>query len=248
MTDKDKREKPLILTVDDDPLMRMAIAKMVEDVADVMCATNTYDAEEQMRLHHPDLVLLDDIMPNCPTGLSFLETLKEDDELAHIPVVMVTASDKESEVERGMAAGAVAYITKPVDMALLKKTIVRTLSYKPKKIGICVLDEDKASALVESFLYLQCEVVIANTFSDAESWADVPDLVVLDDWGACCILCAREGWGCVSFVLLDAAPDDLDCLKGGAGKRISFISPPFVLHDIVREAGHLLREVRTGAS
>ncbi|PYE48688.1 response regulator [Deinococcus yavapaiensis] len=62
----------------------------------------------------PDVILLDINMPRM-SGLEFLATLKNDPQLRHIPVIMLTTSAAERDVERSYELHANAYITKPVD-------------------------------------------------------------------------------------------------------------------------------------
>ena len=63
----------------------------------------------------PDLILLDLNMPRM-NGREFLTALKEDPELNHIPVVILTTSDVERDVVATYQLGASGFITKPVDM------------------------------------------------------------------------------------------------------------------------------------
>jgi CheY-like chemotaxis protein len=72
--------------------------------------------------HHPDLILLDLHLPDM-TGHQVLERLKADAETADVPVVVVSADATLSQIERLKAAGAVAYLTKPFNIAALLQTI-----------------------------------------------------------------------------------------------------------------------------
>lgn len=59
-----------------------------------------------------DLILLDINMPEM-NGLEFLERVKSDPALSGIPVIIVSTEGKEEDTERGLAAGAAAYVKKP---------------------------------------------------------------------------------------------------------------------------------------
>lgn len=63
---------------------------------------------------HPRLVLLDLKMPKV-SGIEVLRTIKEDERLKSIPVVIMTSSDEESDVASTYALGVNSYIVKPVD-------------------------------------------------------------------------------------------------------------------------------------
>ena len=109
------KRRPLILVADDDEAVRNLFGSLFAEDARVVFATNSDEALVMMRRFPPDVVLLDDIMPGAITGLKLLENLKASRDLNHIPVVMITASDGEEHVERGLNAGAAGYITKPFD-------------------------------------------------------------------------------------------------------------------------------------
>jgi CheY-like chemotaxis protein len=117
------KRRPLILVADDDQAILDLFGSLFADEARMVFAANSDEALYIMRRTPPDLVLLDDIMPGGVTGLTFLENLKGMRDFAHIPVVMITASDGEAHIERGLNAGAVGYITKPFDAAVVAKWI-----------------------------------------------------------------------------------------------------------------------------
>ncbi|OYU27345.1 MAG: two-component system response regulator [Burkholderiales bacterium PBB2] len=65
-----------------------------------------------VRSHRPDLILLDVMMPGLD-GLTVSKTLAAEPELSHIPVVMLTALDRDHDIEAGLQTGARAYLIKP---------------------------------------------------------------------------------------------------------------------------------------
>lgn len=235
---KKKDDQPLVLVVDDDILMRLSNAKILEEIADVVMAKNTYEAEEIMRVKHPALVLLDDIMPNCPTGLSFLEKVKQDEDLADIPIIMVTASNKDKEIARGLSAGASAYITKPVDMIALKKAVIDVLHNRPKKVLMMIDQDDFADELEEIFLFLKCEVQFIDDMQGLSFVEEAPDLIVVDSGAPFLQLRNQDGWGGVPMVVLGMNREEGDLNTAGP---ISFLQGPFTSQDVAREAGLLLR-------
>ena len=84
-------------------------------------ANNGLEALEQVKLHKPDLILLDLMMPDMD-GIEVCERLQASSDTRSIPVIFVTArTTKESKLE-GLAVGAVDYITKPID---LDETVAR---------------------------------------------------------------------------------------------------------------------------
>ncbi|HEY5071394.1 MAG TPA: response regulator [Caulobacteraceae bacterium] len=78
------------------------------------------------REHRPDLILMDIQLPEI-SGLEVTKWLKEDDSLAHIPVVAVTAFAMKGDEERIREGGCEAYLAKPIAVAPFLETIRRLL-------------------------------------------------------------------------------------------------------------------------
>lgn len=70
----------------------------------------------------PGLILLDINMPK-KNGFEVLEELKADPALQHIPVVMLTVSDRDADVAKAYAKGACSYVMKPVDSNKLREVV-----------------------------------------------------------------------------------------------------------------------------
>ena len=80
----------------------------------VELATDGVEALAAIRADPPDLVITDAMMPNM-TGDELVETMKDDPELAHIPIVMATAAASPLRVRRMLDRGCVAVLSKPLD-------------------------------------------------------------------------------------------------------------------------------------
>jgi PAS domain S-box-containing protein len=85
------------------------------------------------RQHQPDLILLDLHLPDLQ-GRDVLQQLKDDPTTAAIPVVILSADATTAQVQRLKAAGAAEYMTKPIDIELLIKTLTGTLSAHATKL------------------------------------------------------------------------------------------------------------------
>jgi CheY-like chemotaxis protein len=105
-----------ILVVDDQPInVQMLKRKLERGGLEVTTASNGLEALEQVKLHKPDLILLDLMMPDMD-GIEVCERLQERSDTRSIPVIFVTArTSKESKLE-GLSVGAVDFITKPLDL------------------------------------------------------------------------------------------------------------------------------------
>jgi len=83
----------------------------------------------------PEAVILDLMMPDL-SGLEVLNYIKEKPDLSDLPVIIVSAKTMPEDVEKGLKAGAVAYLTKPVSFADLKVAIDDAVSNSSDKSGI----------------------------------------------------------------------------------------------------------------
>ena len=116
----------LVLVVDDVPAnVKLLEAKLTNEYYDVITAKDGYECLEQTKARKPDLILLDVMMPGID-GFEVCRQLKQDPDVSHIPVVMVTALSEPSDRVQGLEAGADDFITKPInDTALFAR--VRSL-------------------------------------------------------------------------------------------------------------------------
>lgn len=117
------------LIVDDSKVMVRIISNTVEMLGmDVEKVHNGQDAIDLLK-KHPDeftIVLMDWNMP-VMNGYETLVAIKEDPELKHIPVMMVTTEGEQGNVIKALKAGAEGYLTKPFNQQDLAVKIMETL-------------------------------------------------------------------------------------------------------------------------
>ena len=114
-----------ILIVDDSPSQLLGIQRIVEKLGhETFTATDGAAGVEAAKSVLPDLVLMDVVMPNL-NGFQATRTLKREASTSHIPVVLVTTKDQDTDRLWGMRQGAKAYITKPFSEAELSEVIAR---------------------------------------------------------------------------------------------------------------------------
>ncbi len=106
-------EKGTILIVDDDPMNINILSEILEDKHEILFATNGRDALRIARDETPDLIILDIIMPEMD-GYEVCRQLKASPDVAEIPVIFVTGLSDIADETKGLKAGAVDYITKPI--------------------------------------------------------------------------------------------------------------------------------------
>lgn len=119
-----------ILIVDDSPTETYRFREILEKHGhQVLEATNGADGVAVARAEQPDLVLMDVVMPGL-NGFQATRQLTKGDDTAHIPVVIVTTKDQETDRVWGKRQGARDYLTKPVDETLLLQTIASLIPGK----------------------------------------------------------------------------------------------------------------------
>ncbi|MGH8041136.1 MAG: twitching motility response regulator PilH [Rudaea sp.] len=116
-----------ILIVDDSPSQLVGLKRIIEKLGH-----ETYTAEdgaagvEVAKREVPDLILMDVVMPNL-NGFQATRTISKDAKTSHIPIVLVTTKDQETDRVWGIRQGAKAYVTKPIDEGVLLDTIKKLL-------------------------------------------------------------------------------------------------------------------------
>ncbi|MEA2489901.1 MAG: two-component system, OmpR family, phosphate regulon response regulator PhoB [Acidobacteriota bacterium] len=111
-----------VLVVDDDAnIRRMIIAALRRDGYTFLEAPNGRDALDLMRSEHPDVVVLDLMMPIL-SGWDVLRERMDDEELRNIPVIIVSAN-KDPEVATVVDQGICAFLPKPFDIGALSALV-----------------------------------------------------------------------------------------------------------------------------
>ncbi|MBN2144864.1 MAG: response regulator [Candidatus Aureabacteria bacterium] len=120
--------KPLIMIIDDDPMIRETITLRLElQNFKVVSAASGDDALLQLKSVIPDLIVLDLTMPKM-NGFEVCKLLKENKETARIPVIFLTAAGSEMETKlQSLMVGAVDYLAKPFEGEELVTTIKKHL-------------------------------------------------------------------------------------------------------------------------
>ncbi|MGA9332878.1 MAG: twitching motility response regulator PilH [Rudaea sp.] len=112
-----------ILIVDDSPSQLVGLKRIVEKLGhEALTAEDGSAGVEIAKREVPDLILMDVVMPNL-NGFQATRTISKDAKTSHIPIVLVTTKDQETDRVWGMRQGAKAYVTKPIDEAELTATI-----------------------------------------------------------------------------------------------------------------------------
>lgn len=114
-----------ILLVEDDPIdMKLLSAVLDTSGHRVLGKISAEEAVEEIKRHHPELILLDLKLPGMD-GLALARQLKQNPATRHIPIVAITAALEKFSREDALAAGCDAYIVKPVDTRKLSAQVAK---------------------------------------------------------------------------------------------------------------------------
>jgi two-component system phosphate regulon response regulator PhoB len=105
-------EKKVLVVEDDDAIRDMIVFNLKRSGYDVIQAGDCRTARVRIADHHPDLILLDWMLPDT-TGVEFARSLNRDELTRSIPIIMLTARSTEDDKVRGLDSGVDDYITKP---------------------------------------------------------------------------------------------------------------------------------------
>jgi len=115
-------ERSRILIVDDEPGNIKILSNVLAQDYALSVATNGKQALEIARVQSPDIVLLDMVMPGMD-GIEVCEALKSNEQTSDIPVIFVTSMSDAVNEERGLEAGAVDYISKPISPPIVRARV-----------------------------------------------------------------------------------------------------------------------------
>jgi len=125
---------PSALIIDDSPVVRTVLAALLRQQA--VTSTAVADGEAGLaaaRQSTPDLICLDLMLPNL-SGLEVCKQLRAEPRTAKVPILMVSARPYPQDQAAALAAGADAFLVKPLDAAAVTST-VRTLLWRAHQAG-----------------------------------------------------------------------------------------------------------------
>jgi DNA-binding response OmpR family regulator len=112
-----------VVVIDDEPFILMMIEdKLKKANIHVVALRESRDAMAVIRKEMPDLIILDWMMPEV-SGIELCRMLKEDSDLLHIPIFMLTAKGQDADEQMGIRCGVARYITKPFSPKVLLEMV-----------------------------------------------------------------------------------------------------------------------------
>ncbi len=123
--------KTKILIADDEPNILISLEFLMKrEGYEVHVARDGQEALDVLRREHPRLLLLDVMMPK-KTGFEVCQEVRMDDAVKHTLILMLTAKGRETDVVKGLALGANAYMTKPFSTRELADKVAALLAEAP---------------------------------------------------------------------------------------------------------------------
>ena len=241
-----------VLVVDDDATARELISDQLRaEGFSVVTAAGGLEGLRRAKELHPIAITLDVMMPDLD-GWSVLAALRQDAELAEIPVIMVTILD---EPRRAVALGAAGYLSKPIDRERLRRLVGRFRSpARPTRI-LLVEDDESQRDRVRSWLADQ-EWVVQEATNGREALARMreqrPDMILLDlmmpemdGFALVAALQKEPGWRDIPVIVITARD-----LQARDRERLNSGVHSVLVKDMFRPdelVGRIRRLVRAGA-
>jgi putative two-component system response regulator len=128
---RDRVRRSRVMIVDDNPLNIKLIHKQLSEVgySDFVTTTQPKEVLPLLREQLPDVLLLDIVMPDLD-GLAILTSIRQDDVLAHLPVIMITAANDLNTMNQALERGATDFLDKPVHPTKLLPRVRNALVVK----------------------------------------------------------------------------------------------------------------------
>lgn len=138
--------KKKLLVVDDTPENLIILYKILRKGYEVLGANSGKEALLALAENRPDLILLDVMMPEMD-GLEVCRILKDDSRYREIPVIFITALSDEVDESRGFEAGAVDFLSKPVNPVILSHRVAVHLQLQSQKEALTRKNQELQEAL-----------------------------------------------------------------------------------------------------
>lgn len=140
--------RPQVLIVDDQPENIEVLGETLADICEIGFALSGPEGLTQVADNLPDLILLDVMMPDM-NGYEVLEILQRDPRTCEIPVIFVTARTDANSETRGIEAGAIDFIHKPINPQVVKTRVSAHLERAQQRAALAKLNQQLEQSLVE---------------------------------------------------------------------------------------------------
>ncbi|WP_373045072.1 DUF3053 family protein [Vulgatibacter sp.] len=230
-------ETPLVLVVDDDPLIHQLLRGELEGEGfEVIGAADGIEALELAREARPSAVVLDLHLPRLD-GWSVLAELKSDPVLASVPVILLSVEEHRA---KGFSLGACEYLVKPVEPQRLVSVVGRFTAQGKGEVLVVDDDADTRSLVARSLEAAGFPVALAQNGDEALLRLRVapPSLVILD-----LVMPGRDGFEVLQQVRAEGSQVPVVVLTG---KRLTTAEEQVLregMANVVQKGGRSLEEI-----
>ena len=185
-------QKELILIVDDEEdILELVRYNLEKEGYLTLSATTGEEALKATQDAHPDLIVLDLMLPGID-GLEVTRILRKEDTTAHVPIVMLTAKGDETDIVTGLELGANDYISKP---------------FSPKELVArirAILRRRKRHEQVKPITQTVADTMVIDHGRHQVSIEDVPVDLTYSEFQLLSFLSAKKGWVFTRGQIVDA--------------------------------------------
>ena len=176
----------MVLVVDDEPINLRLVSVALGNDYEVVTALNGHEAISRLKEQEIDLILLDVMMPDI-SGFDVCKIIQANPRFVDIPVIFLTAMDTPQGARQGFDVGAIDYLTKPVDLELLKLRVRNLVSLKKRtdlvreQRDLLARQKEELEAVLARVRQLEGIIPICmfckKIKDDKESWRQLEDYV-----------------------------------------------------------------------
>jgi len=193
--------RQMVLIVDDDPINIKILITILKDDYDIKFAKSGEAALNLIEKFTPDIILLDVIMPEMD-GYQVCTALKENPVTKNIPVIFITAKNQEADETKGFEIGAVDYISKPINPAIVKARVKTHLALYDQKRELEKEVYARTKEIFDTRLQIIRKLSIASEYKDNDTGLHIIRM------SKYCYIIAKE-YGFSDYeaeILINAAP------------------------------------------
>jgi len=166
--------RPLLLVVDDDVEIVSYLKSLLRHTYRIRTCYDADSAIADIQEEEPDLILSDVMMP-VKDGYQLCREVKNNMQLCHIPIVLLTAKTTTSDQIQGLDCGADAYVSKPFDPTYLQ-TLVSNILKNREKVRQLLIKSTQTETLAENVLSPQDNAFMTELYAIMEKELANPDL------------------------------------------------------------------------
>lgn len=253
---RERRTDPLCLIVDDSSTVRSVLEAEVRALGfKVITANNGIEGLDSIKRDQPDIAIVDNEMP-LKSGLELCQEVTRDPSTAHIPIVIMSASNDEGLALLGFSVGAVEMVPKPLSPKRLGELL--EIAHKPSqnlRARALLLENNEATAALMTKLLARLDVdsTVCRRAEDFEAYLSiyVPDLICVDlsipdgdGFEICKKLRQSRLFDAIPVVVVSEEAQRetmVECLQLGVN---DYLMKPFVKNELIARMRNLLKVKR----